>query len=485
MTRLDTLRAKAQLVLIITIAAGAVLYPIIAFFAAPDRLLPGTALLLVCAGAAFASWKMNPNTIVSRATAAAAAMGFPAVLVYMMSGAAWQIDMHMVFFGYLAATAIMIDWRAILAAAAVTAIHHLSLNFILPWAVFPEGASFARVAFHAIVVIGQSAALIWMTAQTATALVQADESTETAHEAETRAEAAVEAESEAQEEAEKQRETISRVANEFERALRVVAAGVSGAATQVDNLARQLQDDAQATRSGGETASERATQTNSDVQSVAAAAQELSASIDEVSRILVSSDEVSDRAASEAEGAGSSIDELQGAAKEIEDIMQMVAAVAEQTNLLALNATIEAARAGEAGKGFAVVASEVKALAEQTTRASNDIATRIDAMRGACGGAEASLGRIAETIAELRQASDSVRDAFGQQSSATREIAQLAEQAAGATSDVTESMETVNQAASRANKAAEEFSQASSELNQSATQLTDELDGFKRDLDAA
>jgi len=485
MTHLDTLRLRAQAVASMVIVALAILAPLTSAIVATQRFLPVALMSGLVAALALVNWRLRPNTTASRAATAAALIAYPALFVFTLSGSPWQLDMHMMFFATLAICAIMLDWRAIVAASAVTAVHHLSLNFFLPWAVFPDGASFMRVVFHAVIVVGQAAALVWMTHQAAKALADSDLRMQEADKAREAAATSSQAASDAQSSAESQRQDIAALAEQFEAALRHVSTGISGAAEQVDTLARQLGSDAEATRMGAGTAVSQASSTNSDVQSVAAAAQELSASISEVARILESSSGVSERAAAEAQGAGRSVEELEAAAGEIETIMKLVADVAEQTNLLALNATIEAARAGEAGKGFAVVASEVKALAEQTTNASNDIGSRIEAMRGASSGAAASLGRISDIIAELRSSTDSVQDAFTQQDQATREIAELAEKAASATSQVNSSMDEVSSAAERTSGAAESFAQASSELNGSARSLDEELNRFRQSLGAA
>ena len=485
MTSLSLIQQRAQTVTVLTMVGLWIALIATAAVFASERLLSAGLVGAVLLGIAVASWRLNPNTNASRTTVGTALIGFPALFVYLLSGSSWQLDMHMMFFAALSICAVMLDWRVIIAASAATAVHHLSLNFFLPWAVFPDGADFFRVVFHAVVVIGQAAALIWMTRSAANALDGADKKAVEAAEYHVAADASAEARIEAQDQAEKQRAAVASVAREFEEAMRLVSGGISGAATQVSNLAGSLNDDAEATREGASAASERASTTNSNVQSVAAAAQELSASIGEVARILQNSGDVSERAAAEAEGAGRSIDALETAAKEIEDIMRLVAGVAEQTNLLALNATIEAARAGEAGKGFAVVASEVKALAEQTTSASSDIGQKIEAMRGASGGAAGSLGRIAEIIAELRGSTESVQGAFAEQNQATQEIASLAERAAMETTEVNASMNAVSEAAERTNGAAEAFTQASGELGEAASRLDEELNRFRSQLDAA
>lgn len=303
MTSLDTLQSRAQTVTTLALLGLGVLAVITAGLLEPSRLLPAGVLSLVVAAIAIATWRLRPNTHASRSTTAAALVAFPALFVYILSGSGWQIDMHMMFFACLSVAAIMLDWRAIVTASAVTAVHHLSLNFLLPWAVFPEGSDFLRVLFHAAVVIGQSAALIWMAVQASRALEGADRKTREAEAAREAAAGSSQAAIDAKSEAEEQRRKIATLADEFEHALRQISNGMSGASEHVDTLARQLGTDAESTRIGANDAVARASTTNSDVQSVAAAAQELSASISEVARIVEDSSNISERAAAEAQGA--------------------------------------------------------------------------------------------------------------------------------------------------------------------------------------
>jgi methyl-accepting chemotaxis protein len=166
-------------------------------------------------------------------------------------------------------------------------------------------------------------------------------------------------------------------------------------------------------------------------------------------------------------------------------MLETISNIADQTNLLALNATIEAARAGEAGKGFAVVASEVKELADQTGKATEEIRSKIDAMRRAAEQAGEGLKQIGGTIGEVRTASTDARGAFSQQAAATDEIAKLASEAATATSQVGEEVGKVSGAAARADAAAGRFEDAAAGLADSAERLSAELAQFRADLGAA
>jgi len=485
MTRLQSLREKAMVVIVGIQCAAVVIYLGKAAFVDGGKAVFGALILAAVAGMSAYLWRTAPKESTTRIALGAGMVAPPAAFTYMMSGLEWQLDMHMTFFAALAMVTLLCDWRALVAAAAVTAVHHLSLNFLLPAAVFPGGADFGRVVLHAVVVIAQTAALIWLAKAVAEALDGADEALLNAEAANTQAEKLFEADKARQAATEQSRQAISAIANSFEQTVTHVLAQLQDASSQLGNLAGQLRTDSGATSASADAASDQAHQTSGHVEAVASAAQELAASIAEVTRTLTTADEISVRAESEAGRAGGSMEELHTAAREIEDIAKLVSDIAEQTNLLALNATIEAARAGEAGKGFAVVASEVKDLADQTGKATEDIHNKINAMRQAAEAASGALGQIAETIGDIRTASSSARDAFSQQASATDEIARLAADAAGSTGRVSAEVSEVTGAAARTNEAAGEFDQAAAGLSTAAERLADELGKFRNELNNA
>ncbi|MCC5996347.1 MAG: hypothetical protein JJU18_08275 [Oceanicaulis sp.] len=485
MNRLDAVRARAQQVLFVTLCALTGLYLAAGLVIEPGRAVTGALFLAAATGLTGLAWRAAPSAWTTRAVFGAAMMAFPAALTFLMSGHVWQIDMHMTFFAALAAVTVLVDWRALIAAAGAAALHHLVLNFALPAAVFPEGADLGRVVFHAVVVVAQTGLLIWLAAGVARALSQADAALAAAQTAKTEADGLLETDRERQADIARSRETIAAVSGEFEQSVTSVLADLQHASTQLSGLAGQLRTDAGATRASADGAASQARETSGHVEAVASAAQELAASIAEVTRTLGAADEISVRAEDEAGRAGGSMEELHNAAREIEDIAELVSDIAEQTNLLALNATIEAARAGEAGKGFAVVASEVKQLAVQTAKATGDIRSKIEAMRSAADSASGALTQIASTISDIRQASSSARNAFSEQSSATDEIARLAADAAGSTARVGEEASAVTGAATRADEAAARFDDASRELAAAAERLSEELAGFRKRLDEA
>ncbi|WP_282609282.1 methyl-accepting chemotaxis protein [Pelagibius sp. Alg239-R121] len=160
------------------------------------------------------------------------------------------------------------------------------------------------------------------------------------------------------------------------------------------------------------------------IQTVASATEELSASISEITRQVSQASNIAQGASEEAERTDQTVGGLADAAQKIGDVINMIQDIAEQTNLLALNATIEAARAGEMGKGFAVVAAEVKNLASQTAKATEEISTQIGAIRSETEGAVGAIRSISGTIKQINEISESIAAAVGQQSSATQEISE-------------------------------------------------------------
>jgi methyl-accepting chemotaxis protein len=218
---------------------------------------------------------------------------------------------------------------------------------------------------------------------------------------------------------------------------------------------------------------------------VATATEELSSSIAEITRQVTQSARIAGQAVEESSRTTSTVRGLAEGAAKIGDVVKLINDIAGQTNLLALNATIEAARAGEAGKGFAVVAAEVKNLATQTAKATEEIAAQVGMIQQATGNSVAAIEGIGGTIGQINEIATTIASAVEEQGAATQEISRNVQQASAGTQEVSSNIGGVSQAAAETGAAASQVLSAADELSRQAETLRKEVGTFLADVRAA
>lgn len=294
---------------------------------------------------------------------------------------------------------------------------------------------------------------------------------------------AIEDEARQKENAEAERKAIlNEMADEFAGNIGAVVSRVAEAARGMQENASLVSTAAQDTERQSSAAATAAQNASSNVVTISSATEELSASIGEIGRQLQHSSTVTKRAVTETEQTSAEISELVGNAGKIGEVIQLITEIAEQTNLLALNATIEAARAGEAGKGFAVVASEVKNLANQTARATESIQQQVGAIQSATERASTAVHGISQVIAETDQITAQISTAMEQQAVATQEISANIAQAASGTEQVSSNVSEVNSVAADTGRRAEDINQSSMDLVEQSRALSTQVDTFISDI---
>jgi methyl-accepting chemotaxis protein len=254
---------------------------------------------------------------------------------------------------------------------------------------------------------------------------------------------------------------------------------LAASAEEFTALSRQLAGNAAATSEQATSVSGASAQISSNVQAVAAAAEQMSVSIKEIAKNTADAERVASAAVEITRSTNAAVGRLGENSAEIGIVVKVITSIAEQTNLLALNATIEAARAGEAGKGFAVVANEVKELAKQTAKATEDISNKIKMIQGSSTGAVEAIARIGEIIGRIKEIQTSVANAVEEQAATASEIGKNINHLASASGEIAGNISKVAETAQNTSTGTGETETAAAELARMAASLQHLVTAFR------
>ena len=278
------------------------------------------------------------------------------------------------------------------------------------------------------------------------------------------------------------KEAMHKLANDFDSRTAGIIKSLAAAATEMQATAAQMTAASSNTAHASQIVASAAAEADSNVQTVAAATEELSASSLEISRQISSVAEKSSRASGEAVRTSEQVSELNVLADSIGDVIGAIKEIAEQTNLLALNATIEAARAGEAGKGFAVVADEVKKLATETASKTIEIDERVGRIQSAIRATVDAVGRIIGDVQDIDHSTSTVASAVEEQNAATSEIGRNVSEASAGTQEVARNIVDVQRNAEETGDAATSLNGAANELAEIAENLQLQVGNFLKEI---
>ncbi len=281
------------------------------------------------------------------------------------------------------------------------------------------------------------------------------------------------------------RADMNRLADDFENAVGEIVNTVSSASTGLEESAVNLAATAERSLELTTIVAAASGETSTNVQSVASATEEMASSVSEIGRQVQSSAGIATQAVKQAQETNDRVGELAKAAARIGDVVELINMIAGQTNLLALNATIEAARAGEAGRGFAVVAAEVKALAEQTAKATSEIGQQVNGIQAATQDSVVAIKEIGCTIERMSEIASSIASAVEEQGSATNEISRNVQHVAQAAQQVSSNITDVQRGASETGSASSVVLSAARLLAGDSNRLKVEVSKFLSSVRAA
>ncbi|HTS37739.1 MAG TPA: methyl-accepting chemotaxis protein [Candidatus Solibacter sp.] len=254
---------------------------------------------------------------------------------------------------------------------------------------------------------------------------------------------------------------------------------VATASEELSSTSQQITANSEETSAQANVVSQAAQNVNTNLQSVSTGSEEMTSTIQSIASNAHEAATVASNAVQTAQAANATVAKLGTSSAEIGEVIKVITSIAQQTNLLALNATIEAARAGEAGKGFAVVANEVKELAKQTAKATEDISRKITAIQTDTKGAVDAIGSITGVIGQINDISGTIATAVEEQSATTNEMTRNVADAAKGSSEITRNIDGVAQAARGTSNSAQESQKAATELAEMAEQLRALVGQFK------
>lgn len=504
--QMETIRAEMARNLVYFLWLNSLAVFIIGISLGSDKLVAALVLSVVCTGYYHLRALRGETNKELRYTGAVALVAQPSVILILFVGHPWQIDAHMYFFAVLAMLAGFCCWKTVVTAAAVIAVHHLTLNFFATEWVFPDSASVGRVLIHAFIVVLETAVLVWLTHQLVQAFQSSSVATTAAQEAANEAQAALAKAAKTQEleealaqvqqmqteaqQAEARREQereqlehehrlrLEELAQDFENAVSAVVAEVGGvtgnlrdSATLLDSLADKSSDSVSQSAHASQKASDG-------MRFLSERAREISSAIHDVAQEVEHSNSVTLQSVQKVHSATDQVKSLSVQAQKIESIVALISDIASQTNLLALNATIEAARAGDAGKGFAVVASEVKALANQTAQATGEIENQVIAMLEAVQNGVTATAEISDSIDKVSTSVQKIQSTIENQQETVQDMSRSSEDALHSVSASATGVSNVVEAVESTRSESSTVNQMAMDLEKVASTLSTRVEGF-------